>query len=122
MEGRAPSRPTNQWDDTEVVPLISRLSSGIILRHRVPIHHVPPRLDVIGAAVLVLEIIGMFPNIESMNGRVTLHERAVLVRRGDHFELAALVFDQPNPAAAKATRTPGREFFLEIGRASCRER
>ena len=88
-------------------------SDLVILRDLVPIHHVPPRLDVIGPAVLVIEIIGVLPDVDAEDRRVAVHQRAVLVRRGNHFELAALVLDQPGPAAAEAARPGRREFFLE---------
>src|ERR1043166_8768038 len=85
----------------------------VILRDRVPIYHVPPCFDVIGSAVLVLEVVSMFPNIEADNRCVAIHQRTILIRRRHHFEFTALIFDQPNPTAAKSTRPPGREFFLE---------
>ena len=37
----------------------------IILPNRVPIHDVPPSLDIIGPPVLVIEIIGMLPNVHT---------------------------------------------------------
>src|SRR6266702_648597 len=64
---------------------------SVIFRHRVPVDHVPPGLDVIGPAVLVIEIVSVFPNIETEDRRVPVHQRAVLVRSGDHFYLAAFV-------------------------------
>src|SRR5437899_259180 len=58
---------------------------SVIFRHSVPIDYVPPSLDVIGPAVLVIEIVSVLPNIETEDRRVPVHQRAVLVRSGDHF-------------------------------------
>ncbi len=33
-----------------------------------PVHHVPPGGDVIGSAVLVFEIVGVFPHIQANTG------------------------------------------------------
>src|SRR6185295_11338860 len=51
---------------------VSRLPSSVSrlllqalepLPHHRPVHHVPPRGDIVGAAVLVLEVVGVFPHI-----------------------------------------------------------
>merc|ERR1719382_738409 len=34
----------------------------------IPVHHVPPRLDVIRAPILVLEVIRMLPDIDAQDG------------------------------------------------------
>src|ERR1700724_3642143 len=41
----------------------TRLRGGISLGHLAPVHRIPPRLEVIGPAVLVMEIIGVFPDV-----------------------------------------------------------
>jgi long-chain acyl-CoA synthetase len=35
-----------------------------ILRHKVPIHDIPERLDVVGPGVAVIDIVGVFPHIQ----------------------------------------------------------
>ena len=37
-------------------------------RDDIPIHDIPPRADVVGAAVLIYEIVGMLPHIEADDG------------------------------------------------------
>src|SRR5689334_8428490 len=44
----------------------------IILRHLSPIDDVPKRLEIIGAAILVLEVVGVFPNVAAEE-RFALH-------------------------------------------------
>src|SRR5690606_1978405 len=81
--------------------LALRLSYGTSLVHKTlrnglvvvlldgrPVHHVPEVLDVFGAAVLVLEVIGVLPHVQAEDGRVPVHHRVVLVGRADHLEAA----------------------------------
>ena len=52
----------------------------------VPIHHVPEGFEVFGAAILVFEVVSVFPNIATQNGnpRFFVHERIILIgRRAD---------------------------------------
>jgi len=61
------------------------LSGGKILRDNVPVDYVPESSDVVWAAILVVEVIGVLPDIESKNGLATTgpskfsHEGVVLV-------------------------------------------
>src|SRR6266550_962457 len=95
-----------------------RWRESVILPHRVPVHHIPPSLNVVGPAVLVLEIIGVFPNIHAKDWLVAIHERAVLIRGGNDFELPALVLNKPRPAAAETTRPGSCKFLFEIVKAA----
>jgi hypothetical protein len=112
MEGRALSRPANYWDDTAVVPPLYDWPL-VILCDFGPIHHVPPSFEIIRPAILVIEIVGVFPNIDAENRFVAVHERAVLVRRRHDFELAAFVFDKPRPTAAETTYARGGELLFK---------
>src|SRR5690606_4389745 len=60
-------------------------SGRVVLGYGVPVDDVPEGLDVVGAAVLVLEVVGMLPHVEPEDRRVTVHQRAVLV--GSRVEL-----------------------------------
>src|SRR3546814_20611128 len=75
------------------------------------------RADVVRAAVLVLQVVGVLPHVQAQDRGVAradaLHERAVQVGAALDRELAGLVHAKPRPAAAEAGK---------IGRASCRER
>ena len=48
---------------------------------RVPRHHVPPGREVVRAAVLVVQVVGVLPDVDAEDGRLALGERRVLVRR-----------------------------------------
>ena len=60
--------------------------------HLLPVHDVPPRLDVIRAPVLVLQVVCMLPDVTAKNGNAgraldTLHQWVVLVGRGGNCQL-----------------------------------
>src|SRR5205823_10042209 len=79
--------------------------------------------DVVGPAVLVIEIIGVFPNVEAEKRCISVHERTVLVRGGYDFELSTFVLNQhaqplpkrPTPAAANfslnASKLPNADLI-----------
>ncbi len=57
------------------------LRRRVMLGHLRPIHHVPPRINIGGPLVLILQIVGMLPDIDAEDGCLALHQRIVLVRR-----------------------------------------
>src|SRR5579875_81416 len=77
-----------------------------------PIHHVPPGRKVLGAAIVVLQVVGVLPYVVAQNGIEALHEGAVLIRRGDDLQLAAAI-DQPAPAGAELLGRRLVELLLE---------
>src|SRR5687768_10777599 len=72
--------------------------------HLGPIDHVPPGGEVVGSAILILEIVGVLPDIHAEDGLLAVHQRVVLIGRADDLEFPAVV-DQPRPAAAEARET-----------------
>src|SRR6185503_4106740 len=96
----APYRCANYW-------------RSVIFRHHVPVNNVPPRLEVISAPVLILQVIGVLPHIDPDNRRIAVHQRAVLIWRGNYFEPSTLP-DQPCPSTPEAAHTRGAEFFLKL--------
>src|SRR6185436_1485628 len=82
------------------------------LVHLGPIHDAPPRADVVGPAVLVLQVIRVFPHVEPKDGRLAFHQRVVLVRRTGDRELGA-VLEQPHPAAAETSGAGLAPLLLE---------
>src|SRR6266853_3494302 len=92
--------------------------TSVIVRDRVPIHHVPPSLEVIGTTVLVFEIVGVLPHVDAQDRRVAIHQRTILVWRRNNFELSVLILDEPRPAAAEPAHAGGGKFFLEIIKAA----
>src|SRR6266545_503888 len=82
-------------------------------RHLRPVDDVPPGLDVLGAAVLVLEVVGVLPDVEPEQRHVAIHDRRVLVRKGLDRD-AGPVPDQPRPTTAEARDRSLRERLLEL--------
>src|SRR5207244_13571958 len=68
---------------------------------------------VLGPAVLVLQVVGMLPDIEAENGDLVVHERTVLIRPTRDAKLS--VGDrQPGPPASELGRCGVRELLLEL--------
>src|SRR5262249_25061812 len=95
-----------------------RQRKSVISRDGIPIHHVPPSLEVIGTTVLVFEIVGMLPHVDAKDRRVAIHQRTILIWRRNNFEFSVLIFDEPRPAAAESAHSSGGKFFLEIIKAA----
>ena len=55
----------------------------------IPVNYVPPCREVFGAAIVVLQIISMLPNVVAENGEQALGDWIVLVGRADDLYLAA---------------------------------
>src|SRR5436853_4798144 len=87
------------------------LSKSLV--HRVPIHDVPPRGEVVGTAILIFEVVGVFPHVDAEEGLLPFHERTILVGSALDDELAAGI-DQPSPAAAEALHAGVIELRLEL--------
>lgn len=89
----------------------SGLGGGVCCGDLIPVNDVPEGINVIRASVLIIQVIGVFPNIEAEDGRVAAvpesgaHEGAVLVGGTGHFEGSIGGSDQPCPTRAEAGRT-----------------
>src|SRR5205807_5642232 len=75
---------------------------------------VTPGLEIFGAAIVVFEVIGMFPDVVAKNGEQALGDRIVLIRSGKNLHFAAGLARQPNPSAAKNLSARFIELGLEI--------
>src|ERR1019366_3316709 len=65
-----------------------------------PVDDVPPGLEVLGAAVLILEVVGVLPDVVAHDRRHALRDRAVLIGGGEHLQAAGSE-GEPGPAAAE---------------------
>src|ERR1700679_2994763 len=83
----------------------------------VPIDGSPPGGEVVGTLVLVLEVVGVLPDIVAQDGIVPLGNWTVLVRGGDDFQLSAFK-DQPSPAGTKLLSGGFIEQLFEVGEAA----
>src|ERR1041385_4603018 len=74
----------------------------------IPVHHVPPRRDVIRALVLILQVIRVLPHIDPEQRLTAERQRGVLIGRGFDFQTArhrrGAVIHEPGPAAAELDR------------------
>jgi hypothetical protein len=86
----------------------------------VPIDDIPEGGDVVGAAVLVVEIIGVLPDIEADDGFAfntcdgLAHDGAVLVGGGADGELLVGSDHEPSPAGAEAGGAGLGELFFKF--------
>src|SRR5947209_966618 len=95
-------------------PPAAALPGGrVTLRDLVPGDDVPPRLQVLRAAVLVREVVRVLPDVVAEDRRLTGRDRAVLVRRARHIQLAA-VEHEPGPTRAELVRSGRLELLLEV--------
>ena len=83
----------------------------------VPVDHVEEGRDILWTPGLVLQIVGVLPDVDPQDGGFALAERAVLVRRGHDFQLA-LVRHEPGPTASEEKGGGVREVLLELVEAS----
>lgn len=76
------------------------LSLAEPLGHGLPVDDVPDGAEVLGLAVLVLQVVGVLPGVDAQQGDQVAGD-GVLVRAGDEAQRARLlVLDDPGPAAA----------------------
>src|SRR5271166_4099983 len=90
-----------------ILPSSSPATAGLLLGgvealgHGVPVDHVPPGLEVVGPAVLILQIVGMLPDVVAHDRMLPGGHRIVLVRRAGDLQLAVGGQHQPRPPAAE---------------------
>ena len=76
--------------DKSEVDTFSSERSFIKFADLLPVHNTPPGIDVLWAAILIVEIVGVFPNVNAQDGvhdlthRGAFHQRIVLVWRCDN--------------------------------------
>ena len=85
----------------------------------VPVDDVPERVDVVRTPVLVLEVVGVLPDVDAQQGGLAVRDRAVLVGGRDQGESGAVVH-QPRPAGAELVDAAVLELGLESRRRSRR--
>src|SRR5690349_3037781 len=89
------------------------LRGGEPLGDLAPVDDVPDRVEVVGALVLVLEVVRVLPDIDPEQWRLAVGDRVVLVRRADDGEAVA-VLDQPRPAGAELADAGLLDLGLEV--------
>jgi len=80
-------KPTSQTQDVghpiRRTVQLALLGGGEALVDLVPVHGVPPGLQVIGTLVLILEVIGVLPHVIAQHGVLAVGDGIVLVGCGD---------------------------------------
>src|SRR5207302_1715275 len=77
---------------------LTRLEGFEALVDFLPVDYVPPRGQVFGAAVVVLQVVGVLPDVVAENREQALRDRVVLIRGCDDLHFAALLAGQPDPS------------------------
>src|SRR5208282_1396031 len=127
MPCSSPSRKRGSWASSEVLPWIPafagmtsslayfELSLGELPGGEIPIDElVEPCVDVIRTAVLVIQIIGVFPHVAGQQTGDPARHRRVGVRGLHDLELLVGVLDEPGPTAAELGHRGGGEFLAEL--------
>lgn len=83
------------------------------LRHGLPVDDVPDGAEVFGLAVLVLQIVGVLPGINSQQRDQVASNRVLVCTGYKRQSAAVLVFGQPGPSAALNTGEGSVGLFLE---------
>src|SRR5258708_29322178 len=82
----------------------------------IPVDDLPEGAKIVGAFVLIFQIIGVFPNVDAQDRSALyfgyIHQWVVLVGGGRDLQLSVL-YDQPCPAAAETADAGGIELFFE---------
>ena len=81
--------------------------------HHPPIHNPPQGLEVRGAAVLVVEVVGVFPDVEGEEGAEAMGDGVVGAGVLADGQGAGGIGLEPDPAGAEEADALGDELFLE---------
>ena len=86
----------------------------IALRDVIPVDHMNDRRQIIRTAILILEVIGMLPNVDSEQRPPFGHQRAVLIRCCIEDQFFVRVHREPSPAAAENSKRRGSKLLFEL--------
>ena len=78
------------------------------MRCLVPIDDIPECGYVVRSAILIIQVVGVFPNIETDDGGSrdvgdAFHERGILIWGGGYGEGAVGLLDEPSPARTESS-------------------
>ena len=98
-----------------------RLSEGggVVFFNSSPVDGIPPALEIIRTAVLVVQVVGMFPDIAAQKRRAGAfcdagHERIVLIRRRADAKGFIGFQAKPSPTTTKTTESSRFKFGFEV--------
>ena len=92
-----------------------RISTKIVARlNNIPIDNAPQSLQMGGTTVLVVQVVGVFPNVKSKKRFQTFCQRiSGILLLGDK-EFTALIGREPHPAAPEKPHSFSLELSLEV--------
>src|SRR3954447_6700253 len=82
------------YSKTETTPspgsigLVSAPKLLQLLVNCVPVNNIPPCRDVFGTAILILQIVSVFPDIQTKDRLLSFHVGAILIGRRSNLKLA----------------------------------
>lgn len=88
------------------------------LCYNVPVDKVPQLVQVVGTAVLVVDVVGMFPNVEAEQRLQPPTQRIAGIGLLGDVQFAFGIGGQPGPSRSEECRGSLVKFFLEIFEAS----
>src|SRR5579884_2841418 len=94
--------------------LLAAAALVVAARNLVPVDDVPPVGEVLWAAVLILQVVGMLPDVIAHDGEEAFHQGTILVRGRSDRQLAIVIEDQPDPAGAETLRASIVKGRLEL--------
>ena len=89
-------------------------SRGVVRCHRIPVDHVPESGDVVRTTVLIVQVVGMLPHVQTQDWRVAFHVGTVLIGCGVNGQRAVSFHHEPCPTGTEARSRSGREGSLEL--------
>lgn len=88
---------------------------GVVLVCKVPIHHVPPSIDVLGACVADVYIVGVLPDVTGDDWLTrTVLKRSHCVVALDDLELAVGALNQERPSRSEGGSSLSAKLLLEF--------
>src|SRR5690606_32009806 len=90
-----------------------RGSGSEVLRHEVPVHQVPERLDILRTGVAVVDVVGMLPHVTGQQRSVTGGDRIAGADGAYQAQRAVSLLHQPAPAGTEGADGNLAELFLE---------
>src|SRR5207245_11766767 len=93
---------------------VGRLEGFVTLVDLTPVDHVPPLSQIFGPAIVVLQIVGVLPDVVAEDRIKPLRKRVVLVGSSDDLDIAVGLASQPHPAAAELFSSSIVELGLKV--------
>ena len=87
------------------------LNKNQLLSHQA---NIQTRFDVVGPAVPVLEIVGVFPDVDPVDGGAAGHQGGVLIGEGFDEKFSVFAAAEPSPTASEDAHRAFSHFFLPL--------